>query len=582
MAFQGQNNLIFTHKKLKAGDYTIRPFEVNKLWNISSIIPESEYYQKFGINVYRAFYPENHKYFGNVANISSSLYERIFTTQSLDPKMLWYYLDHNYYTEYKNTKQPSFITDDNQITYMAESASLFVIPVGVFGEGIKKKSVNLVNYNSSASYQYTLVDDGLGNLRDTVFDETKIVNNEKCMMYIGFNEKYREYNMPNNKLDYVLDSTPHRNTINLYNKKHITYVPGIPLNATNTPTGVAAQLSGSYFRVHENNNFNFNKNNNFAFSFWMKKNPNQPDGISGKNYLFNKNFVRKVYNVDTIIGSNTYGNHTFQEVEKKNNQFPFDISYNNHLSPNNGTISFGQSSVTENVEVTSSVLSSDTWYHVLCQKSGSKYQIWLDGTLDAEISRPMTSDVGNENIFFIGGSTNTFSSFHGLLDEIRVYNSAISDDQIPYLADNSLEAGYAYQTSRVGNVFYGTGFMVVSDSRPKYANALLGSTGNFDYGGITNGFRGGFRSTTTFYEYEIICKIRRKEFNFTQNPSIRTDKSSFVSDIENYVTSSFFNPYITSVGLYDNSDNLLVIAKLANPIEKRDDVDMNIIIRFDM
>jgi hypothetical protein len=164
-----------------------------------------------------------------------------------------------------------------------------------------------------------------------------------------------------------------------------------------------------------------------------------------------------------------------------------------------------------------------------------------------------------------------------------VYNSAISDVQIPYLADNSLETGYAYQTSRVGNVFYNTGFAVISDPRPKYANAFLGSSGNFDYDGITNGFRGQFRSTTTFYEYEIICKIRRKEFNFTQNPSIRVDEASSRSnEIENYVTSSYFNPYITSIGLYDDSDNLLVIAKLANPIEKRDDVDMNVIIRFDM
>jgi hypothetical protein len=582
MAFQGQNNLVFTHKKLKAGDYTIRPFEVNKLWNISSIEPEVEYYKNFGINVYRAFYPENHKYFGNVANISSSLYERVFTTQSLDPKILWYYLDHNYYTEYDKNKQPSFITDDSQITYIAESASLFVIPVGVFGEGIKKKSVNLINYNSDSNYQYTLIDDGLGNLRDTTFDETKIVNVEKCMMYVGFNEKYREYNMPNNKLDYVLDSTMYRNKIDLYNKKNINYIPGIPINSTNTPTGVAAQLSGSYFRVTGKTNFNFNKNSNFAFSFWMKKNSNQPDGIGGKNYLFNKNFVRKVYNVDTVIGSNTYGNHKFEEVERENNQFPFDISYNNHLSSNNGRISFRQSSMFDNVEVVSSVLSSDTWYHVLCQKSGSKYQIWLNGTLDAEVSKTITNDVGNEDVFFIGGSTNPLSNFHGTLDEIRVYGSAISDEQIPYLADNSLQAGYAYQTSRVGNVFYGTGFMVISDPRPKYSNAFLGSTGNFDYDGITNGFRGGFRSTTTFYEYEIICKIRRKEFNFTQNPSIRTDKASPVSGIENYVTSSFFNPYITSVGLYDDSDNLLAIAKLANPLEKRDDVDMNIIVRFDM
>jgi hypothetical protein len=578
MSFQGQNNLVFTHKRLKAGEFTIRPFEVNKLWKISSIHPEVEHYQKFGINVYRAFFPENHKYFGNVANISSSLYERVFTTQSLDPKILWYYLDHNYYTEHSNLKQPSFVTDDSQVTYLAESASLFVIPVGVFGEGIKKQSVSFTNYNSNNSYEYTLVDDGFGNLRDTAFDETKIVNFANCILYLGFNEKYREYNMKNNKLEYVLDMSSYKNNVNVYNTRKINYLPGIPISGSNTPSGVSAYLTGSYFRVNPNVDFNFNKRSNFAFSFWMKKDSSQPDGIDGKNYLFNKNFVRRVYRINE-----TTLDHSNDETEVKNKQYPFDISYNNHLSSNNGRISFSQSSINQIVEVTSSILTSDTWYHILCQKSGSKYQIWLNGQLDSEVTTTMENDVGNENIFFIGGSTNTSSLFHGSLDEIRIYNSAISNDQIPYLADNSLETGYAYQTSRVGNVFYGTGFIVISDPRPKYSNAFLGSTGNFDYAGSTNGFRGEFRSTTTLYEYEIICKIRRREFNFTQNPSIRVDMvSPNPNKIENYVTSSFFNPFITSVGLYDDNDNLLAIAKLANPIEKRDDVDMNIIVRFDM
>ena len=72
MSFQKANNLSFTHKQLKAGDFTIRPFEVNKVWKFSSYMPEIEYLDNYGIKVYRAFYPENHKYFGNVANLSSS------------------------------------------------------------------------------------------------------------------------------------------------------------------------------------------------------------------------------------------------------------------------------------------------------------------------------------------------------------------------------------------------------------------------------------------------------------------------------------------------------------------------------
>jgi hypothetical protein len=39
---------------------------------------------------------------------------------------------------------------------------------------------------------------------------------------------------------------------------------------------------------------------------------------------------------------------------------------------------------------------------------------------------------------------------------------------------------------------------------------------------------------------------------------------------------------MTTIGLYNDDRELLAVAKLANPLEKRDDVDMNVIVRFDM
>lgn len=580
MSFQSGNNLSFTHKKLKAGEFTIRPFEVNKLWKFSSWTSEDVYFENYGIKVYRAYYPENHKYFGNIANVSSSLYERVFTTQSLDPKMLWYYLDHNYYTEYKNSKQPSFITDDEQITYLAESASLFMLPVGIFGEGIKKKTVTLYNYGSP--YEFTLTDDDAGNLRDSVFDETKFVNTGNTLLYIGFNEKYREYNMKNNKLDYVLDFSSHRNSVNIHNNKKITYIPGIPTSDTSESTGVAAYFSGSFLRVESDIKINFNNNQDFAFSFWINPKSNQPVGINGKNFLFNKNSVKKVYKISGNGLESFFGEHTFEETEVEARQYPFDISYNNSLSDKPNKISFRKGFGFYEIEVTSSAISTDTWSHILCQKSGSNYQIWVNGTLDGQIQSTETQNSSNDCVFFIGGSSNTSSLFHGSLDEIRLYGTAVTPDKAPYLYQNTFDAGYAYQTSRVGNVFRGTGFLVVSDPRPKYRNAFLGHSGSFDYAGITNGFRGEFRSSVTFYEYEIICKIRRGEFNFTQNPTVRVDKVGSTHELENYVTSSYFNPYITSIGLYDDDYNLLAVAKMANALEKRDDVDVNVIVRFDM
>jgi len=41
------------------------------------------------------------------------------------------------------------------------------------------------------------------------------------------------------------------------------------------------------------------------------------------------------------------------------------------------------------------------------------------------------------------------------------------------------------------------------------------------------------------------------------------------------------NPYITTVGLFNDKGQMLAVGKLAEPIEKRDDIDMNIIIRWD-
>jgi hypothetical protein len=40
-------------------------------------------------------------------------------------------------------------------------------------------------------------------------------------------------------------------------------------------------------------------------------------------------------------------------------------------------------------------------------------------------------------------------------------------------------------------------------------------------------------------------------------------------------------PYITTIGLYNDKAQLLAVGKLANPVTKLDDVDMNFIIRWD-
>jgi hypothetical protein len=41
------------------------------------------------------------------------------------------------------------------------------------------------------------------------------------------------------------------------------------------------------------------------------------------------------------------------------------------------------------------------------------------------------------------------------------------------------------------------------------------------------------------------------------------------------------SPYITTIGLYNKSNELIAVGKMGQAIKKRDDVDLNVIVKFD-
>jgi hypothetical protein len=46
-------------------------------------------------------------------------------------------------------------------------------------------------------------------------------------------------------------------------------------------------------------------------------------------------------------------------------------------------------------------------------------------------------------------------------------------------------------------------------------------------------------------------------------------------------TGSYLAPYITTIGLYDDNNQMVAVAKLAHPIKSYPDYPLNFIIRFD-
>ena len=89
-----------------------------------------------------------------------------------------------------------------------------------------------------------------------------------------------------------------------------------------------------------------------------------------------------------------------------------------------------------------------------------------------------------------------------------------------------------------------------------------------------------FQSSKTIYETQYKCTIRPDEFNYSLNPSLisgSTDGTPY-----NFVTGSYFSPYVTTVGLYNERQELLAVAKLAQPLPTSRTTDTTIIINLDM
>jgi len=89
----------------------------------------------------------------------------------------------------------------------------------------------------------------------------------------------------------------------------------------------------------------------------------------------------------------------------------------------------------------------------------------------------------------------------------------------------------------------------------------------------------GFKSEYIIYENEIRCKIGENDFNMSTNPTITTDNSGSLRD---FATSSFFAPYVTTVGLYNERNELLVVAKLAKPLSLSSVADTTIVVKYDI
>ena len=82
---------------------------------------------------------------------------------------------------------------------------------------------------------------------------------------------------------------------------------------------------------------------------------------------------------------------------------------------------------------------------------------------------------------------------------------------------------------------------------------------------ISGGSKFQARREEVITSQHYFCRVPNKEFNFTSNPTFTSGSDGTLQN-----ASFFKNPktFITQVGLYNNSNELLAVAKLSKPLLK--------------
>jgi hypothetical protein len=96
-----------------------------------------------------------------------------------------------------------------------------------------------------------------------------------------------------------------------------------------------------------------------------------------------------------------------------------------------------------------------------------------------------------------------------------------------------------------------------------------------------------FKNEHILQENEVRCLVNESDFNLTYNPTIVT--GSYTNGaVKDFVTGSilpsgsYFRPYATQIGLYNDNNELLAVAKFGKPIMMSPDTDMTFVVKYDV
>jgi len=213
--------------------------------------------------------------------------------------------------------------------------------------------------------------------------------------------------------------------------------------------------------------------------------------------------------------------------------------------------------------------------------SAGRFENYLETTLTYERYFPSASNA-------IVGVISIPTKLYG--DIIQPGSFIISAESGSITDDGNGNLYFSLDGEYCGNIIYQHGLIILTKDNqaggPYYGSAVYGTD---VYGAGSNPFieniilspnvTCSFSSSFTIFETQYKCTFDPSEFNFSLNPSLISGSTE--GTVYDFVTGSYFNPYITTVGLYNEAQDLIAVAKLAKPLPSNNVTDTTILINID-
>jgi hypothetical protein len=552
------------YKKLLGSDVSITPFNANKLFTFNS---------SSGTN--SSIKLETHQY------RSESLYT--YSTNDVSSSLKYFQLDHLYYKDFQLNVANKFGNVDylNQPRELHDKVNTISVPSKLYGLEIKPGTFTFTTGS------FKVVDDKNGNL---IISGTQLISHSmdtrQKVFHLGPRNAFKQYDLNANfhgkeqkhphPLFYYSRKNIYDNSFynNLLNYKNVKFgkkvISTIERPTVHFVTTGSNSVSSSIVSPHSEK-YNFNTGDDFTISMYAD--------IKSAGYLIAKSTTQDgILFSQQVKGTKISGssqNVSIPAVKK----FPFEVFVENDDTLGIGKLKVGTWAIGKyqdelltfrrsdgiNIPTISTPITTGSLYHITCMTSASVMSIWLDGNEKISGSDTTLLDTQNRANLYIGTKGEISNYFSGSISNLMIYNEAKSKEQIKSLHETV--DGNPY----VGNIFYSQGVSVITN--PRYQE--IGRKSH--KGDYTLTYRG----THPIFENEYQCTVQSDEFNYSHNISTRKIQSDQYPELSDMTTGSLWKPYVTTIGLFNENNELLVVGKLGQPIRMSDETDTTFILRWD-